>query len=758
MAIMSTVDTILTHLPSPYVRCNISSINDSYQFNVTFANDLWQRVFGKVLNLDKINSLIDLAPDLQLSDTLLSNYLAKVIEPGSAVTFDHFTSQIQRWYQVTIIRIAEDQIALILNDITRDLREVSNKSDILKQLYSFVLDIDELFIIERVYKADASMLLFAIDDPITHPVNEAFSEPFGTQLVEALLRAKATREKQFVVIPVSRTDQIKWWSLECEYFQSGRITKYFVAATDVTAEKLKDEAISNAELKFKSYTMNAPIGLIVINQRLEILQTNNAVEKIFNIKSHLLMMQSFNQLIIHTERDHLVDSISRLEIGQTHEVDIQTSHSMNVQWIHIVCSRMTNSLWLVYIEDITSRKENEVKLVQQEKYMEHILQTTHDAFWVINEFAQIIDCNLAATKMTHYARERLIGQPISKIDASLTNLNMNEALLYLKEHQSWRFESIHLCADQSQIEVEVIATLLEYPQPSILAFVRDISDRKKSEREVLTQKELLKTTLNAISEGVITTDKTGVIIWMNPIALKYSVVLPELSIGYPIDNSFMLVNDRGEDLSSDIIERISKGSSWKFDECVNLISNSISHPINGELVPLFDGQNNRIGSVFAFHDVTELRQKMKQIEYLTMHDSLTGLYNRKYQDDALNRLNTSRNYPFTIMSLDIVNLKNTNDLKGVDFGDHVILRVAEGLKLMLRADDIIARMGDDEFEILLPHTNEEQSTAIQERIQKYFNSIGEPVAIGFATKHHDSEDIYAIRRQAEDKMYANKSR
>src|SRR6056297_940952 len=99
------------------------------------------------------------------------------------------------------------------------------------------------------------------------------------------------------------------------------------------------------------------------------------------------------------------------------------------------------------------------------------------------------------------------------------------------------------------------------------------------------------------------------------------------------------------------------------------------------------------------------KEKIDRIEYLSLHDHLTGLYNRRYMEDSIDRLDTLRNLPFTIMVLDVNGLKLTNDAFGHAMGDKLLVSVANMMKNICRKDDILGRMGGDEFMILLPKTN-----------------------------------------------------
>ncbi|MEA3423002.1 MAG: GGDEF domain-containing protein [Bacillota bacterium] len=158
------------------------------------------------------------------------------------------------------------------------------------------------------------------------------------------------------------------------------------------------------------------------------------------------------------------------------------------------------------------------------------------------------------------------------------------------------------------------------------------------------------------------------------------------------------------------------------------------------------------------------RGKIKrEIIYISYHDALTGLYNRRYFEEEINRLDTKRNYPLSIVFADVNGLKKTNDNHGHKKGDEILIKVAEIIESEFRSDDIIARIGGDEFVALLPKTKNEDSEKIVDRIKKkcsesYIDSIEISIAFGVDAKIESKQNINDIIKNAEDKMYSDKSK
>lgn len=177
--------------------------------------------------------------------------------------------------------------------------------------------------------------------------------------------------------------------------------------------------------------------------------------------------------------------------------------------------------------------------------------------------------------------------------------------------------------------------------------------------------------------------------------------------------------------------------------------------------PIYSGDNEIIGLTCFVLNITDRIKAEEEIAYLSYHDSLTGLYNRRFFVEELSRLDTKRNLPISIIVGDMNGLKLTNDIFGHASGDLLLKKAAEVLKRVCRADDIIARVGGDEFTILLPKTKSEEAQGIISRIKSEFaqesvKSIKGSISMGYDTKVHAEEDIMQILENAEDKMYSIK--
>jgi diguanylate cyclase (GGDEF)-like protein/putative nucleotidyltransferase with HDIG domain len=177
------------------------------------------------------------------------------------------------------------------------------------------------------------------------------------------------------------------------------------------------------------------------------------------------------------------------------------------------------------------------------------------------------------------------------------------------------------------------------------------------------------------------------------------------------------------------------------------------------LATIFEPEYPRKFSVIAQgQDITQRLQAEKNLIHLSFHDHLTGLYNRRYFEEELSRLDTERNLPISIVMGDINGLKLINDSFGHAVGDELLIKMAQSMKRFFREDDIVARLGGDEFAILLPKTDTMEAENIIRRISDYSSkekvmNIDLSVSFGFDTKKMKNEDLQTTLKNAEDAMY-----
>jgi len=181
--------------------------------------------------------------------------------------------------------------------------------------------------------------------------------------------------------------------------------------------------------------------------------------------------------------------------------------------------------------------------------------------------------------------------------------------------------------------------------------------------------------------------------------------------------------------------------------------------------PRFDA-NGKFTGVFAiFRDITQRKIEENQLIYLSSHDQLTGLFNRTYFESQLQIFQTKQLFPIGIIIVDIDGLKTINDSRGHLAGDKAIIRVAEILNENISSSNLLARIGGDEFAIILPEINqsgiEDCIAHLNLALDQYNTNCRQEEIISFSVGGaitYSSESLEEAIALADDNMYRHKRR
>lgn len=328
--------------------------------------------------------------------------------------------------------------------------------------------------------------------------------------------------------------------------------------------------------------------------------------------------------------------------------------------------------------------------------------------------------------LTGYSVEESLGRSILDFvhpDDLQENTAQKERLESGETHVSRHVKRL-VHRDGSAVWIEVDLRTLYDDSGAYLGSVgtlRDIADRVQLQRTLDKERKVARTTLTALSDGVITVDSARRIEFMNEAALELTGVLEADCLGRLVEQVLFL--DEG-----DLVETISDSVRSR---AVRLLSGRCrlrqptGHLIDVDLsvFPL-EGEEN--GCVIVLRDVREQRALQSMLSYQAHHDALTQISNRVSMQDDLARVHSSSvrlNIPYTVVLGDIDHFKVVNDLYGHALGDEALIRVAKAMRATLRSGDRLARWGGEEFLCLLPNTSSEEGVQIAERFRAAIEQI-----------------------------------
>ena len=303
----------------------------------------------------------------------------------------------------------------------------------------------------------------------------------------------------------------------------------------------------------------------------------------------------------------------------------------------------------------------------------------------------------------------------------------------------------------------------EYEMKLLMNGVWNAVLRRELEDKVRYERSKYLKTLISIGDGVMVVDRIGRIEMLNPVAELLTGWTVEEARGRHYLEVFVIRHEEADvPIADAIADALGSGEVQELANSAILISRQGNrYNLEDSAAPILSEDGKVEGVVLVFRDVTSKKEQLRQIQYLSFHDPLTGLYNRRFFNEELARLDTERNLPISVVMGDVNGLKLTNDVFGHAAGDMLLKRIAQVFRQICRADDIIARWGGDEFVLLLPKTNAADASAIVGRVKAEFarqriKAVKGSISMGVACKDIAETDILQTMVLAEEAMYANK--
>lgn len=303
-----------------------------------------------------------------------------------------------------------------------------------------------------------------------------------------------------------------------------------------------------------------------------------------------------------------------------------------------------------------------------------------------------------------------------------------------------------------------------YQITALMNGIWNAKGRREALVDLTVERNRFLQTIISIGDGVMVVDLDGNVTLLNKVAEKLTGWTSQEAFGRHYKEVLVLSHEDENSIINDPIEEVLISDT--IHELGNhaILTSKYGRKYNLEdsAAPIKDNKNRTIGVVLVFRDVTEKKERIRKIEYLSTHDALTGLYNRICFEEELRRLDSERNLPISIIFGDMNSLKLTNDIFGHEAGDQLLQKAAGVLKKVCRTNDIIARVGGDEFIVLLPNTSEEESLRIIYRVKNHLSqervkTIKGSISMGCATKKTADDDILQVLKKAEKRMYADKA-
>ncbi len=385
----------------------------------------------------------------------------------------------------------------------------------------------------------------------------------------------------------------------------------------------------------------------------------------------------------------------------------------------------------------------------------------------------ILFANRAAGELFGLEAGTLVGKPITDLLRPAYRALMRKHVSVIgSEEQFTPFEVQLISADEQGLWAELHSKQIVFNgEPAFLTVARDITHRKSLEASLGRSKLQARITLESIGEGVITTDRNGTIDYMNEAAEQLVGGTRATGIGKRLLDLLTLVDevDRSS-LGDPIAKCLSERRRVNLGRRAFLLSKIADREFSTELTasPIRGPDGQVAGCVVIFHDVSELRGLAREMSYQASHDALTGLVNRAEFERRLEAaLDSARGEAVShvVCYLDLDRFKLVNDTAGHIAGDNLLREISSLIKQRLRDSDTVARVGGDEFAMLLAGCPVDKARQIaddvchsvaNQRFSWQDHSFDVGVSVGLVEVNKDSGSAESVLSAADSACYVAK--
>lgn len=538
----------------------------------------------------------------------------------------------------------------------------------------------------------------------------------------------------------------------------------------------KNDRLQEAKLHWQSLIENNTDGVLFINKERELIRVNQVFRNMLGVSADMEMRELRETAIQMFDPKELekIYSLRRLVLqGHLQEYESYFFQQdgrrvdLQIKEVPVIIKGEMQGLY-TFVKDITEQKRTERELRESEERYRSLVDYNQDAVWSLDLAGNFISVNPAFEKIMgrsiDIARkpnlrdfEKEFVTPFQDVLQRYEEVKQGKSVEYNVSLYSLNKEVIHLSFTNVPIYVEgkIIG---------IYGIGRDVTEEvtaKKALRESEKKYRLIAENMNDL---IVVFNLEGIVTYASPSYQPVLGVKPEEYVGQPAI-SLIHEEDRREIVSrfAEAVEhqrpytvefrKKDRSGEWLYFETV--------------CMPIWNEQSVLEGFVGISRNINERKYYEEKLEHMAFYDSLTDVPNRRLFENLANQAikEAERSgQKAGIMYLDLDKFKSINDTLGHDVGDELLRQFTDRLKGSLRKMDVLARMGGDEFTILLPNTSE---AAAEKAAGRILRTIEQPYqvkghlftttsSIGMAFYPQHGQTVEELIQQADEAMYRAK--
>lgn len=536
----------------------------------------------------------------------------------------------------------------------------------------------------------------------------------------------------------------------------------------------RNAALSESEAKLRAMINNPSLLIGLLNTEGEVLIANQALLDMKLIDTRSAIGQPLWELAAFETNPSLQNQIRQavISVAEGNSVQFPIAYTTNQQTkyaefsIHPVLDDQGKAIWLVpQAIDVTERKQIEEQLAKVEAEWSEALDQFEDPVYLVNLEQKLVRANAAFYRLIHSTPEKSLDRPVVELvhphgrDAHCPVCSARDAF----KNSTITIESDdphNLGKNPIEAKVKVVLNKKDLPI-GVLVSMHDLSHAREIDERMRLSANMFENT----AESIIITDMDGTILEVNPAFTITTGFTRKEVLG---KNPRIWKSDRHDAAFFEEFWRtLTTEGHWK-GELWNRRKDGSEFPEWQTISRISNAQGKPTHYVSVATDISQIKQSQQQLDHLAHHDALTNLPNRLLCAERLGQAMKHADRHQTILAvifLDLDNFKHINDSFGHPVGDQLLKSVADILTSSVRTDDTVARVGGDEFVLLLEDIGKPDNAGVAaEKILATFNQpvrledqdIGVTASLGISLYPQDGKTAADLLRNADAAMYRAK--
>jgi len=418
------------------------------------------------------------------------------------------------------------------------------------------------------------------------------------------------------------------------------------------------------------------------------------------------------------------------------------------------------------LEELVSRRTRELEeanesLRRSENYYRALFETAATSMLILGEDTTIAHANSNFEELSGYPRQEIEGRK------SWTDFVHPQDLEWMRQYHYMRrgetdsapknYEFSFLTRNNEVHHGYLTIDMIPGTAQSVVSLL-DITERKQAEKALRESEKRFRTVLETLPGEIFVHDMNGQILLVNKQACENTGYSSDELLRMSVGDVDPYASPRGDRA---VLWNTLQTGQTKTIESLHIRKDGTRYPAEIHLNAIILDERHSILPI-AF-DITERKRMEQKLKEMSMYDSLTGIYNRNFFEEEMQRLSDGRYNPLGLMICDLDGLKLINDTLGHRSGDRMLINFAEILRQSFRSSEIIARIGGDEFAVLLPRAPLEVMERIAQRLRQavldYNGNDPElplSLSLGHAVEEEKNPDMDALFSVADNRMFREK--